>query len=114
VQQKATRPWIWSARDATTPQIIAFHVGERRREGTQALGATSSGGYREQATFQADPDAPSTGVIPADRHTAITTKARTPNHLERFNHTLSLSGSHLVRETLSSSQKLVTQLGAIT
>jgi IS1 family transposase len=87
VKQKANRPWIWIAMDATTRQIIAFHVGDCRREGAQALWAEIPAVYREQATLPTDPYEPYTGVMPADRHTAITTKARKPKPLERFNNT---------------------------
>src|SRR5215813_4217587 len=29
VQKKANKQWVWIAMDATTRQIIAFHVGDR-------------------------------------------------------------------------------------
>src|SRR5215475_5275022 len=32
VQKKVNKQWIWLAMDATTRQIIAFHVGDRSRE----------------------------------------------------------------------------------
>ena len=35
VGKKANRQWIWIAMDATTGQIIAFHVGDRSREGAR-------------------------------------------------------------------------------
>ncbi len=54
-----------------------------------------------------------TGVIPAERHKAITKKARKTNHIERFNNTLRQRVSRLVRETLASSQKLVNHIGAV-
>jgi hypothetical protein len=37
VQKKANKQWIWLAMDATTRQIIAFHVGDRSRESAKAL-----------------------------------------------------------------------------
>ena len=36
VQKKANKQWIWLAMDATTRQIIAFHVGDRSRESAKA------------------------------------------------------------------------------
>ena len=54
-----------------------------------------------------------TGVIPSERHKAITKKARTTNHIERFNNTLRQRVSRLVRETLSFSKKLTNYIGAI-
>ena len=53
------------------------------------------------------------GVIPAAQHRAISKLARTTNHIERFNNTLSRRVSRLVRETLSFSKKLVNSIGAI-
>ena len=57
--------------------------------------------------------APYTGVIPAERHQAITKHARKTNHIERFNNTLRQRVSRLVRETLSFSKKLAHHIGAI-
>jgi insertion element IS1 protein InsB len=31
VQKKANKQWIWIAMDATSRQVIAFHVGDRSR-----------------------------------------------------------------------------------
>jgi insertion element IS1 protein InsB len=113
VQTKANRQWIWMAMDAISRQIIAFHVGDRSRGGAQALWANIPGVYREQATFHTDQYEPYKSVIPADRHKAITKKARKTNHIERFNNTLRQRVSRLVRETLSFSKKLINHIGAI-
>ena len=53
------------------------------------------------------------GVIPAERHNAITKQARTTNHIERFNNTLRQRLSRLVRDTLSFSKKVENHIGAI-
>jgi hypothetical protein len=53
------------------------------------------------------------GVIPAERHQAITKQARKTNYIERFNNTLRQRVSRLVRETLSFSKKLAYHIGAI-
>jgi insertion element IS1 protein InsB len=34
---QANRQWVWSARDATTRQLIAFHVGDRSGQSAKAL-----------------------------------------------------------------------------
>jgi insertion element IS1 protein InsB len=52
-------------------------------------------------------------VLPAERHKAITKKARKTNHIERFNNTLRQRVSRLVRETPSFSKKLDNHIGAI-
>jgi IS1 family transposase len=69
--------------------------------------------YREQATFYTDQYVVYQGVIPADRHRAITEKARLTNHIERFNNTLRQRVSRLVRATLAFSKKLANHIGAI-
>ncbi len=99
--------------DARTRQVIAFHVGDRRRERAKQLGAKIPVGSREQAPFHTDQDDASTGVIPAQQHKAITKHARKTNHLERFNNTLRQRLSRLVRETLSCSKQLTHHIGAI-
>ena len=101
VQKKTNKQWIWIAMDATSRQIIAFHVGDRSDKSGQALWANIPLVYREQATFHTDQYAVYHGVIPAAQHRAITKKARKTNHIERFNNTLRQRVSRLVRETLS-------------
>jgi insertion element IS1 protein InsB len=113
VQKKANKQWIWIAMDATTRQIIAFHVGDRSRTSGQALWASIPLAYREQATFHTDQYEVYKGVIPTGQHRAITKKARKTNHIERFNNTLRQRVSRLVRETLSFSKKLANHIGAI-
>jgi insertion element IS1 protein InsB len=114
VQKKANKQWIWIAMDAKTRPIIAFHVGDRSRDSAKALWAALPEIYRAQATFHTDQYEAYTGVIPAERHKAITKKARKTNHIERFNNTLRQRVSRLVRETLSFSKKLAHHIGAIT
>jgi len=113
VQKKANKQWIWIAMDATTRQIIAFHVGDRSHESGKALWANIPVRHRAQATFHTDQYAVYKGVIPARQHRAITKHARKTNHIERFNNTLRQRVSRLVRETLSFSKKLANHIGAI-
>jgi insertion element IS1 protein InsB len=113
VGKRANKQWLWIAMDATTRQVIAFHVGDRSRESAKELWAKIPVVYRELATFYTDQYDAYTGVIPAERHKAITKKARKTNHVERFNNTLRQRVSRLVRETLSFSKKLVNHVGAI-
>jgi len=114
VQKKANTQWIWIAMDATTRQIIAFHVGDRSRTSGKERWANIPMVYREQATFHTDQYEVYKGGIPAEQHHAITKKARKTNHIERFNTTLRQRVSRLVRETLSFSTKVANHIGAIT
>ena len=113
VGKRANKQWIWIAMDATTRQVIAFHVGDRSRESAKELWANIPVAYREQARFHTDQYEAYKGVIPAERHQAITKQARKTNHIERFNNTLRQRLSRLVRETLSFSKKLANHIGAI-
>jgi insertion element IS1 protein InsB len=113
VQKKANKQWSWLAMDATTRQILAFHVGDRSRESAKALWSEIPEVYQEHAIFQTDPYDVYNGVIPAERHKAITKKARKTNHIERFNNTLRQRLSRLVRDPLSFSKKVENHIGAI-
>jgi IS1 family transposase/transposase-like protein len=113
VQKKANKQWIWIAMDATSRQVIAFHVGDRSRRSAKRLWAKVPMAYRQHATFYTDQYVVYAGVIPAAQHRAISKLARTTNHLERFNNTLRQRVSRLVRETLSFSKKLANHVGAI-
>jgi insertion element IS1 protein InsB len=113
VGKRANKPWIWMAMDAQTRQVIAFHVGDCRRESAQELWAKIPVAYREQAKFHMDQYEAYKGVIPAERHQAITKQARKTNYIERFHNTLRQRLARLVRETLSFSKKLANHMGAI-
>src|SRR5687768_5453732 len=113
VTKRANKQWIWIAMDATTRQVIAFHVGGRSRDSAIVLWAKIPLVYREQATFHTDQYDAYTGVIPAERHKAITKKARKTNHIERFNNTLRQRVSRLVRDTLSFSKKLANHITCV-
>jgi insertion element IS1 protein InsB len=113
VQKKGNKQWIWIAMDATTRQVIAFHVGDRSRRSAKRLWAKIPQAYRQHATFYTDQYVVYDGVIPAAQHRAISKLARKTNHLERFNNTLRQRVSRLVREALSFSKKLAHHIGAI-
>jgi insertion element IS1 protein InsB len=113
VGKKANRQWVWIAMEATTRQVIAFHVGDRSQASAEQLWANLPAVYREQAMFYTDQYAVYTGVIPPARHRAISKLARKTNHVERFNCTLRQRVSRLVRSTLSFSKKLTNHVGAI-
>src|SRR5262245_51491459 len=99
--------------DATSRQVIAFHVGDRSRRSAKQLWAKIPHAYRQHATFYTDQYVVYAGVIPAAQHGAISKLARTTNHIERFNNTLRQRVSRLVREALSFSKKLANHIGAL-
>ena len=99
--------------EATTRQILAFHVRDRSRASAKALRAALPEVYRAQAILHTDQYDAYTGVIPTEQHKAMTKKVRKTNHIERFNNTLRQCVSRLVRETLSFSKKLAHHIGAI-
>ena len=113
VQKKERKHWIWLAMDATTRQVMAFHVGDRSRKSAKRLWAKIPLAYRQHATFHTDQYVVYEGVMPAAPHRTINKLARQSNHLERFNHTLRQRVSRLVREALSCSKKLAHHIGAM-
>jgi insertion element IS1 protein InsB len=113
VGKKANRQWVWIAMDATTRQIIAFHVGDRSRQSATVLWQRLPARYQEQAVFYTDQYAVYAGVIPPARHRTISQLVRRTTHVERFNCTLRQRVSRLVRSTLSFSKKLTNHIGAI-
>jgi IS1 family transposase len=101
VQKQAHKRWIWLAMDATTHQMMAFHVGDRSRESAQAIWATILEVYQDLAMFHKDQYEIYSGVIPAACHKAITKKTRKTNHIKRFNNTLRQRLARLVRDIVS-------------
>jgi insertion element IS1 protein InsB len=75
--------------DANTRQLIAFYVGDRSRDSAQALWANIPLVYREHAMFPTDQYEAYQGVMPAERHRAITKQAADTHHTERFHNTCS-------------------------
>jgi insertion element IS1 protein InsB len=65
--------------DKQTRQIMAVHGGDRNRDRAKQLWANLPAVYRERATFYTDQYDVSKGVIPAERHRAISKKARQTN-----------------------------------
>jgi IS1 family transposase len=96
VGKKTNRQWVWIAMDATTRQVIAFHVGDRHRQGAEALWGKIPTVYQEHAVFYTDHYAAYMGVIPSAQHRAISKLARTTDRVERFNCTLRQRVSRLV------------------
>ena len=113
VERKVDKRWLWLAMDGVTRQIIAFHVSDCSRDSARPLWANLPVVYHEEAMFYTDQDAVYKGVIPAERHKAITKKARITNHIERFNNTLRQRVSRLERETLTFSKKVANHIRAI-
>ena len=113
VGTKTNRQLVWIAMDATTRQVIAFHVGDRGGRSAKALWEKIPTVYQEQATFYTDQYEVSKGVIPLAQHRAISKLARQTNHVERFNCTLRQGGSRLVRATLSFSKNPANHVWAV-
>jgi IS1 family transposase len=101
VHKKAYKQWIWIAMDATSRQVMAFHVGDRRRTNATRLWAQMPRASRQHAPFYTDQYVVYTGVMPAAPHRAISQWAGKTDHRERFHHTLRPRMSRLVRGAVS-------------
>jgi insertion element IS1 protein InsB len=113
VQKKAHKQWVWIALDAKTRQVIVFHVDDRSHTSAEHLWAKIPQASRQHATFYTDHYVVYEKVIPAAQHRVINKLARITNPIERFNNTLRLRVSRLVREALSFSKKLANHIGAM-
>jgi insertion element IS1 protein InsB len=71
VGKKTNRHWVWIAMDATTRQVIAFHVGDRSGQSALALWKKLPGVDQEHAVFDTEHSAAYTSVIPSAQHRAI-------------------------------------------
>lgn len=98
--------------DATTQQVLTFHVGDRSGQSAKGLWEKIPTAYQEHAVFYTDHYAVYAGVIPFAQHRAISKLARRTNHVEWFTCTLRQRVSRLVRATLSFYKKLSTHIGA--
>ena len=99
--------------DATTRQVIAFHVGDRGGQSAEALGEQIPAVYQKRATFYTDQYEVYKSAIPSAQHCAITQLVHKTTQVEHFNCTLRQRVSRLVRSTLSFSKNLTNHIGAI-
>jgi IS1 family transposase len=113
VQNSDDKQWVWLAIDRDTREIVGVHVGDRGREGAQALWASLPPVYRRCAVSHTDFWASCETVLPSQRHRAVGEESGKTNHIERFNCTLRQRVSRPVRKTLSFSKKLANHIGAI-
>jgi len=113
VGNKGNKQWVWLALDRDTRAIAGVHVGDRGRNGAQALWDSLPEAYRQSAFSYTDYWEAYRQVFPEDRHAAVGKETGLTNHIERFNNTLRQRVSRLVRKTLSFSKKLENHIGAI-
>lgn len=113
VQNSDDKQWVWLAIDRDTREIVGVHIGDRSREGAQALWESLPPVYRQCAVSYTDFWASYETVLPSKRHRAVGKESGKTNHIERFNCTLRQRVSRLVRKTLSFSKKLANHIGAI-
>lgn len=113
VGNKDNKQWVWLALNKDTRVIVGVHIGDRSRQGAQALWDSLPETYRQSAAFYTDFWEAYRKVLPEDRHLAVGKETGLTNHIERFNNTLRQRVSRLVRQALSFSKKLENHIGAI-
>jgi insertion element IS1 protein InsB len=111
--KKANKQWRWMAMETKTRQIMAFHVGDRRRKRAEQLWTKIPVADCELGTCFTDRYEAYKGVMPTAQHKAIHKLARKTNHLDRVNNTLCQRVSHLVRDPLACLKHLAHHSGAI-
>lgn len=113
VGKKSNKQWIWMAMDTQSRQIVAFHVGDRSREGAKQLWKKIPDFYKKHAIFYTDNWDAYLGVIPHKQHRVVSKQSGKTSYIERFNCTIRQRVSRLVRKALSFSKKLENHIGAI-
>ncbi|HHS99456.1 MAG TPA: IS1 family transposase [Thiomicrospira sp.] len=113
VGEKANKQWVWLALDRDTREIVGVHIGDRGRDGAQALWESLPPAYRQCAVIYTDEWQAYKTVFPKQRHQAVGKETGLTNHIERFNNTLRQRVARLVRKTLSFSKKQANHVGAI-
>jgi IS1 family transposase len=83
VGKMANRHWIWIAMDATTHQVIAFHIGDRSQASAEQFWTNLPAVYREQAMFYTDQYTVYKGVIPPAQPRSISKLARKTKRTEQ-------------------------------
>ena len=110
---KGNKQWVWLALDRESRQIVGVHIGDRSRQGADALWRSLPPIYRQCAVSYTDFWEAYETIFPSKRHRAVGKETGQTSHIERFNCTLRQRVSRLVRKTLSFSKKLENHIGAI-
>ena len=110
---KGNQQWVWLALDRESRQIVGVHIGDRNRQGAEALCRSLPPIYRQCAVSYTDFWEAYETIVPSKRHRAVGKETGQTSHIERFNCTLRQRVSRLVRKTLAFSKKLENHIGAI-
>ena len=110
---KGNKQWVWLALDRESRHIVGVHIGDRSRQGAEALWQSLPPVYRQCAISYTDFWEAYATIFPSKRHRAVGKETGQTSHIERFNGTLRQRVSRLVRKTLSFSKKLANHIGAI-
>ena len=110
---KGNKQWVWLALDRESRRIVGVHIGDRSRQGADALWRSLPPSYRQCAVSYTDFWEAYETIFPSNRHRAVGKETGQTSHIERFNCTLRQRVSRLVRKTLSFSKKLDNHIGAI-
>ncbi len=113
VGNKGNKQWIWLALDVNTREIVGVHVGNRSRQGAQALWDSLPAVYHQCAVAYTDFWEAYALVFPQKRYKAVGKDTGKISYIERFNCPIRQRVSRLVRKTLSFSKKLENHIGAI-
>jgi|SoiMethySBSTD1v2_1073268.scaffolds.fasta_scaffold1038974_1 insertion element IS1 protein InsB len=100
-------------RGCREPPSDCLSHGEWQPQEYQVTGVKIPQAYCQHATFYTNYYVVYEGVIPVAQHWAINKLVRKTNHIKPFNNTLRQRVSHVVREALSFSKKLVDHISAI-
>jgi IS1 family transposase len=94
------------AQDIETGEIVGAYIGSRDKKGAQGLWDSLPPVYRQCAVSYTDFFKSYDAVFPKKRHKSVGKETGLTNRIERFNCTMRLCHSRLVRKTLSFSKKL--------
>jgi len=67
LDQKKNRKWVWIALDIRTRQVIALHIGGRKKTDAEMLWEVIPEEFKEQGDFYTDQHDAYQGAFPQDR-----------------------------------------------
>jgi IS1 family transposase len=104
VRKKADKRWVWLAlARGHTPQVVAYVIGERSERTCRRLWRRIPESYKGGRCYSDFWEA-YRGVVPEERHEAVSKESGELAHVERWNNTLRQRLARFVRRTLSFSK----------
>ena len=113
VGSKKCRVWIWFAIHYDTKEVLAVHFGDRSEESAKKFWSLLPEDYKQSGIAFTDGLDAYAAAFPQERLFQCEKSTGCTSYIERFNLTVRMQNSRLVRKSIGFSRKLTNHIGAL-